>query len=333
LASLEKDANVSVSAAVREMCLPLVDDQVITAGTGSGQDPQTVASRAAVRCGALLLNQHNPDFVPRYEAAFLTAVGVRPAADERTAAFEQAYAVAPGVVDALRAKIEPEAVAATRAVPVGPHWSVQLRPQVDLWLHGLATIGLVEGDLLPKYSSEYAAEMALVKQSRGLGSTPLDSMAGYFKSEFESKREFRALDQIPLYFPRATPEQMLRALEAVADRQAYRTDVVSPEARAGAALTAQLFNKNNVRRVLGRYVDALQQEWEVFYDVYWTETVAADTASREALDDFWRVSVAPRLGGFLESRRLDGGTILVSPAIGPEGRLSIGDPFGREDVP
>ena len=124
---------------------------------------------------------------------------------------------------------------------------------------------------------------------------------------------------------------MLRALEAVADRQTYRTDVISPEALPGAALTSQLFNRNHLRRVLRRYVDALKEEWEVFYSDYWMETIAADTAGREALDSFWQVNVAPLLQDFLESRRLDGGTIVTSSAVGPEGRLSIGSPSVRDD--
>ncbi|UCG87215.1 MAG: hypothetical protein JSW71_01320 [Gemmatimonadota bacterium] len=212
-----------------------------------------------------------------------------------------------------------------------PRWSVRLRPQVDLWYHALAIINVEREELLSRYDPSYAGAIARAKQDRGVGATRLDSLADDFRSEFGSRREFRLLDQLPLYFVDATLEQMLMALSAVADRQTYRRDKVAPEARDGAAIAAQAFSRASLRRVLGRFIEALEQEWQVFYREYWTEVVASDSVGRSELADFWTTTVAPQLEDILADRRLDGGTILVSSAVGPEGRFFIGDPRWAED--
>jgi len=326
-----EDPIASVSAAVREMCMALIDRRVLDAASRGGQSTMKLVSSAGVRCGAILLEQHNPDFLPRYQRAFLSAAQGTAAEVEVATAFEDAYAIDSAVIDMLRVRIDPAAAPAVETRPRLPRWSVRALPQVDLWYHGLAIVGVERAELLAQYDQEYASAIEQAKRDRGLVATRLDSLAEYFREEFGSKSEFRFLDQMPLFFQEATPEQMLAALEAVADRQTYRRDRVSPEASAGAAAAAQVFNKGSLRRALSRYVEALEQEWDVFYGEYWTETIGADSSSRAELGDFWEASVAPRLGDFLADRGLDGGTILVSSAVGPEGRLFIGDPRARDD--
>ena len=248
---------------------------------------------------------------------------------EITTELEDAKAVDQAFIDMLRANAG--AVAGVEPRPSLPRWSVRARPQIDLWYHGLAIIGVEREELLSMYDREYAGAIAQAKRDRGIVATRLDSLADYFRSEFESSSEFRFLDQLGLFFEDATLEQMLAALEAVADRQTYRRDKVSAVASDGAAAAAQVFDRVGLRRVLKRYVEALRQEWDVFYGQYWVETIAPDSTSRSALDDFWATSVAPRLADFLVERRMDGGTILLSAAVGPQGRLFIGDPNTNED--
>jgi hypothetical protein len=246
-----------------------------------------------------------------------------------TSGLEDANAVEHTFIDMLRA--DAGAVAAVEARPSLQRWSVRARPQIDLWYHGLAIIGVEREELLSMYDREYAGAIAQAKRARGIAATRLDSLADYFRSQFESSSEFRFLDQLALFFEDATLEQMLAALEAVADRQIYRRDKVSAVAREGAAAAAQVFDRVGLRRVLKRYIEALRQEWDVFYGQYWVETIAPDSTSRSALDDFWATSVAPRLADFLTERRMDGGTIVLSAAVGPQGRLFIGAPDNNED--
>jgi hypothetical protein len=323
------DPTISVSAAVREMCMALVDGRVVNVGTRSGRSPMSVVGSASARCGALLFEKHNPDFLTSYQRAFLSAAGEATTEAELASDFEDAFPINSGVMDILRSDIDPAVGRAAESRQ--PRWSVRSRPQVDLWYHGLATIGAEREELVPPYNRDYAEEIRQAKRERGVAATRLDSLTDYFRSEFGSKRELQFFDQLPLYFQDATPEQMLTALRAVADRQVYRRDKVSPEALAGAAVVAQIFTRANLRRVLKRYVEALEEEWQIFYREYWDQTTAANSGRRSDLDEFWATSVAPRLDDFLAERWLDAGTILVSPAVGPDGRLFIGDPDNRED--
>jgi hypothetical protein len=289
----------------------------------------SVVGSASARCGALLFEKHNPGFLSAYQRAFLGASGETPPDAELATAFEAAYPVNNAVMDILRAGIAPVGMRAGEVRRTG--WRVRARPQVDLWYHGLATVGAARDTLLPQYNPAYPADMRQVKRGRGLAPTRLDSLTEYFRSQFRSRDQFQFFDQLPLYFQDATPHQMLTALEAVADRRAYRNDAVSPEAMAGASVAAQVFTRGNQRRVLKRYVEALQQEWDVFYGEYWEQTTTANLDRLSDLDEFWAVSVAPRLEDFFAQRWLDAGTIMVSPAVGPDGRLFIGAPSDRTD--
>lgn len=327
---LREDPIVSVSAAVREMCMRIIDGRVLDVSGSNGQQPMQIVSSAAVRCGALLLERGHSDLLPLYQQAFLGAVHGTASDAELATAFENAYPVDSAVIELLRVRLDAAVDGGETGLGSG-HWSVRLKPQIDLWYHGLAIVGVDREDLLSRYDRDYAGKIARAKQNRGIGATRLDSMAGYFRSQFGSKSEFRLLDQLPLFFGDATPEQMLTALAAVADRQAYRRDKVSPEASTGAAVAAQAFDRSSLRRVLSRYVEAMEQEWQVFYRDYWIETVAADATRRSELNRFWATTVEPRLDGFLAGRGLDGGTIVVSSAVGPEGRLYVGDLRSGED--
>jgi hypothetical protein len=316
-----EEASAIVSAAVREMCFTVVDRGVVLAGVRVGMDAQTVGSRASVRCGALLFEAHNPDFLPEYTRSFLDASGNVSKESDLTDAFEQAYEVDESVIAALQRNISPEVAAAAQMEPPAPSWSVRARPQLDLWYHALATIGVEDEELLPKYNADYAAEMSRIKRDLGVFPTPLDRLSDYFRSELASKREFAFFDEVPLYFPTATPEEMLAALDAVSDRRVYQRDRVPPSAATGAVVATQVFHNNSLRRVLSRFVTMLRQEWEVFYQAYWYSNIDADSLGRAALDDFWAAIVVPRIDDFLERVRIDGGEILVSQPLGPKGRL------------
>ncbi len=72
----DEDGSAALSV-VRELCYPLVSGLVERMGTHAGDrvSAERVSSRAAVRCGALLLERHAPGFVDQYRRLFLDAVG------------------------------------------------------------------------------------------------------------------------------------------------------------------------------------------------------------------------------------------------------------------
>ncbi len=210
-------------------------------------------------------------------------------------------------------------------------WTVRSSAAVDLWFHGLAVVGYDVPGVFPAYSSEYVDLVRGAKQETGTYPTPLDSLAEELRADFEEDRVFQALHFLPLYFTSASREQMLNALMAVAKRRTRDPEVMGPDTRFGVRQAIAAFRAGRHRDVLARFVEVLGQEWDLFYGDYWARTVAADSGRYSEIQRLWNDQLAPALGDFLGQRRLDAGTIIVSPALGPEGRLYEGSPYRRLD--
>jgi hypothetical protein len=89
-----------------------------------------------------------------------------------------------------------------------------------------------------------------------------------------------------------------------------------------------MFANGNQRKRLRQYLEALEEEWKLFYSVYWERTVA-NTARIERLQQRWDDEIAPAAQEFLERHKLTAGQMFVTPALGPEGRLQQGSTVRR----
>ncbi|SRR6266508_3592695 len=179
-------------------------------------------------------------------------------------------------------------------------WTLVAAPHVDLWFHGLAVVGFGGFGPLPLYDPGYAARTRHVKDSLGLGQTALDRQAQRLHDAFEADSGFEALHFLPLYFVAADRQAMLEGLRAAPP----------PVLRAPEQ-----------HRVFREFVDALDSEWREFYGAYWTRQSAERAARVGALQTMWDARFAPALTDFLTSARLEGGVILLSPALGADGRI------------
>jgi hypothetical protein len=210
-------------------------------------------------------------------------------------------------------------------------WAVRSSPAVDLWFHGLAVVGFGVDELFQLYHPEYVEQVRRAKEEAGVYPTPLDSLAAELLEEMEKEPEFGALHFAPLHFPDATRDEMYRALMAVAQRELQQDDVYAASTRTGIRWASGVFRDGGHRDVLEQFIELLAQEWEIFFEDYWERVIAADSARYREIQEAWSGTVEPALAPLLEPRRLDAGTILVSPALGPEGRLETGSAFRRLD--
>jgi hypothetical protein len=210
-------------------------------------------------------------------------------------------------------------------------WAVRASPAVDLWFHGLAVVGFGLDELFQLYHPEYVEQVRRAKEEAGLYPTPLDSLAAELLEEMEKEPEFGALHFAPLHFPDASRDEMFRALMAVAQRELRQEDVYAASTRTGIRWASGVFRDGGHRDVLEQFLELLEQEWEIFFEDYWERVIAADSARYREIQAAWSATVEPALAPLLEPRRLDAGTILVSPALGPEGRLETGSAFRRLD--
>ena len=89
---------------VRELCYPLVSDLVARRGSAAGDRvlAERISSRAAVRCGAILLEENVSEFSDPYRRLFLDAIG-EPGSSEQ--AFQRAFPVDARLIQALRSEL------------------------------------------------------------------------------------------------------------------------------------------------------------------------------------------------------------------------------------
>lgn len=215
-----------------------------------------------------------------------------------------------------------EAQAPRASFPATVAWAVVAEPNVDLWFHGLAVVGLRGFAPLSLYSEEHVRRIAEAKQGAGVSPTELDRMVPRLRTAFERDSVFELLHFVPLYFPRMAPEAMLDELEAVARGREPR--------ELGGRLVRDIVRRGRQREVLRDFVRALRDEWTRFYRAHWEAQREERTRRLQAVSVAWH-SLAPALEPFLIARRLDGGLLYVSPALGPEGRVYRGDPLEPRD--
>ncbi len=93
----------TVYAFLKELCFLLIDQRAVGAGAESPTALEDLRRRAAVRCGALLLQFYAPTRVAGYRRVFLDAVGAR---DSYTvAAFERVYDLETREFEAVREEV------------------------------------------------------------------------------------------------------------------------------------------------------------------------------------------------------------------------------------
>lgn len=209
-------------------------------------------------------------------------------------------------------------------------WHLEPNAAVDLWYHGLAVMEVGGAGRLPLYSAAYARRIRLEKERLGVYPTRLDQLGPQVRHSIERDDGLALLHFAPLYFHGADPLEMLRALSAVAERRAADVAVAHPRVRFGAMVMTQALQTGGRRRVVQQLVEALSDEYNVFFRDYQARHRAEISDRLADLERRWTHGLALDLADFLERVGLESGVLIPSPALGPEGRLFQGDPFGGQ---
>jgi hypothetical protein len=210
-------------------------------------------------------------------------------------------------------------------------WVIRSSESADLWFHSVALTGFDAFGAVSLYQPGYAAQVRFAREQAGKGPTRLERGAGDFKSAFAADRDFEVVHFVPLYFAAADVDQMLDALDAVA-RDGDRAVVEEPAvARFGTAAVASVLTTPQQRATLALFVAAVRDEWTTAYRAERAAQSAERNAALQAASRTWAEHTAPALASVLTAQSLDGGIILASPALGPEGRFFAGRPADRTD--
>jgi hypothetical protein len=178
----------------------------------------------------------------------------------------------------------------------------------------------------PSYSPQYVAAIRAEKERLGVYPTRLDEVAQRIAADISYER-LGVLHLVPLYFHRVAPEALLDALEAVTRRRSDDRALRDPAVRFGAAVMFEAVQTANQRRLLRSLVDALREEWQVFYQAYWERYRTTDAERIIATQRGWD-ALTLDLAGFLKANGLEQGTLILSPPLGSEARSLIDEPGG-----
>lgn len=220
------------------------------------------------------------------------------------------------VVGAL-ALVAPAAAAriATAQLPAAA-WTVRSAEHVDLWFHGLATVGFA-GDGVPLYDPAYASRARCAKIAAGVYPTKLDRRAAALLAGIRKDRAFEILHFVPLYFVDADRVSMLDALSAAA----RGADVADVRTRRAAAAVAAALPRSGQRRLLAEYVELLEDEWRDYYGPATAASASERQRATAMVAAAWNTDFATPLAPFFTAHGVRPGTIVLSSALGAEGRV------------
>lgn len=206
----------------------------------------------------------------------------------------------------------PEIAAAT-----GPsaEWTVERDPFADLWFHGLAMVGFDGFGAIPLYDPGYGWAAAAHRATLG-GPTPLEQTRGRILASFAADPSYEVLHFVPLYLagmPEGAALDMLQRLGAENGDHARGGSAGSHLHHFGSALAAALPSHHH-REVVREFATLLASERRVL-DRF--ELAEIDLG---AIRDAWSELASGVYGSFLAEEQLTDGRIIVTPALGMEGR-------------
>lgn len=205
--------------------------------------------------------------------------------------------------------------------PTAYEWTVSRDSFADLWFHSLAVIGYDGHGPLALYDARYADRARDAKAKRHV-TTILDRRAPELRKALAADSAFEILHFLPLYFVGQEPSLVLSAL---------RTALRGP---AGVARSSSLTTAANVvaaalptraeRDAFLSLLDAVDDEWTAFLRAERSSRATENRAIVRDLQAAWDDRFSTRLAGYLASIGITRGTILLSPALGNDGRIVRG---------
>ncbi|MGE5100447.1 MAG: hypothetical protein ACM3SX_10715 [Deltaproteobacteria bacterium] len=194
-----------------------------------------------------------------------------------------------------------------------PSTTVATDPFVDLWFHCLALVGYEGYGQLALYDHQYAARVRADKR-RAAVATTLDIRADELHAGFTRDSAFEVLHFVPLYFvgrePRLALSELRRAVESPGN----------PTTTA-ARLVAAAMATPRERALFLAFIDGAEQEWSTYLREQQSRQAATDNRKLFELQTAWHQQFAARLSKYFVAMHLARVIIIVSPAVGSDGRF------------
>jgi hypothetical protein len=210
---------------------------------------------------------------------------------------------------------------AQRAAPLapavaGPQWPVKVREHVDLWLHGFAMLQ-EDTATVPLFDRGYRDRLTVARNVRGIV-TDLDANRETLARALATRPALLGAQFLALYF--GSWDEMVRAFEYFQAAGGDPRRSGNREVQGIIAFLAQQFPTPEDREFARLLVLALRHEHERFHHAWWLEEQRARAAGLAAADSLWQSRWRPALQRYLNHTQQGNGDILVTIALGGEGR-------------
>jgi hypothetical protein len=200
-------------------------------------------------------------------------------------------------------------VGVAHSQPAASAWEVRSSPAVDLWYYGLAAVGFSGPGSLSWYNPDFVATLRSERTSRGFGKSRLEEESGRFARAFRRDTVFEALHFLPLYYASDDASTLTASLRSLST--------------SGNAL-APVFPTAAERKTLAEFADALDAERP--YVVQSRARAKLTSQVIDKLDAQWKREFLPVIEQYLRDLGVRRGVLLISPALGSEGRIvRLGD--------
>lgn len=202
------------------------------------------------------------------------------------------------------------------AVASGTPWGVKSREHVDLWLHGFA---MLQDDTtrVPLYRRGYRDEMTVVR-NRGRISTALDSNRTRLQARFAQNRTLTNLQFAALYF--GSWDDMRSAIDVFLRAEGNPRAASDAQAAQVIAFFAGQLPAPADREWLKLFVQSLVDEGRKFHHEWWVARTRERAPALARVDSLWQRTYRSKFQPFLNNSGQAAGDLLVSLAIGGEGR-------------
>ena len=226
------------------------------------------------------------------------------------------------------------AIAAAPAIPAAaqppaatPSWRVTTLDQVDLWYHGVALLGVGVPEPAGLYDAAYAPAVRRTKARLRVAATPLERASRDLASTFEREPAFEIIHFLPLYFAASDWPAMLQALRTLAGDDGLARGRTDPRTSRAVGALAAILPQPAQRTALRRFGELLDEEWRVYLRDETRRAAGRHAAQARALEQRWNAEFAPGLARYLAQIGRAHGTIVLTSALGREGRTveRIGD--------
>jgi len=214
----------------------------------------------------------------------------------------------------------PQSGKSGEAVIVRQHqttWPIKTRENVDLWLHGFALLSTDSTTKVPLFRRGYRDEMVVYKNQANV-LTQLDANIDRLRDGLKNNPRLADAQFAALYF--SSVDDMHAAIDVFIASNGNPRAGKTPGQQMALSVLANYFGTTADRAWLSLFASSLWDEQTRYYHSWWMQQQRVRGPVIDTIQNVWQNLARPRIQRFLNNTQQANGDLLLSPALGGEGR-------------